>query len=72
MKYEGEPYRNTIAHYEHQLAELDEKIAEAASANEKKTLRDRKALLTARHEAKTDEAIASEDMGRMQPRTKEC
>ncbi len=64
--YEGEPYRNTVAHYEHQLAELDEKIADAASANEKKAFRDRKALLIARHDAKTDEAIASEDMGRME------
>jgi hypothetical protein len=64
--YEGEPYRNTIAHYEHQLAELHEKIADAGTANEKKALRDRKALLTARHEAKSDDAIASEDIGRLE------
>jgi hypothetical protein len=46
--YEGEPYRNTVAHFAHQLDKLDEKIADAGSANEKKALRDRKALLTAR------------------------
>ncbi len=64
--YESGPYRDTVAHYEHQLAELGEKIADAASANEKKTLRDRKALLTARHEAKSDAAINAEDMGRLE------
>ncbi len=57
--YEGEPYRNTAAHYEHQLAKLDVTIADAVTANEKKALRDRKALLTARYEAKSDDAIAS-------------
>jgi hypothetical protein len=41
-------------------------LTNAASINEKKTLRDRKALLTARHEAKTEEAIASEDIGRLE------
>ncbi len=47
------------------LAELDEKIADAESANEKKALRDKKALLTARHEAKSETAIAAEDAGRI-------
>ncbi len=34
--YEGEPYRNTIAHYEHQLGELDEKIADAATPTKRR------------------------------------
>ncbi len=34
--YEGEPYRDTATHFEHQSDELDEKIADAASANKKK------------------------------------
>jgi hypothetical protein len=47
------------------LADLDEKIADAASANEKKMLHDRKALLTARHEAKSDANINAKDIGRL-------
>ncbi len=64
--YEGEPYRDNATHVEHQLDELDETIADAVSANEKKALRDKKAGLTARHEAKSEGAIKAEDAGRME------
>jgi hypothetical protein len=64
--YEDEPYRNTVTHYAHQLDELDDKINKTESATEIRALRDRKALITARHEAKDVAAIASEDAGRME------
>jgi hypothetical protein len=44
--YEGEPYRDTVTHLEHQLDELDEKIADAVSSKNEPH-RDRKAALTA-------------------------
>jgi hypothetical protein len=64
--YEGEPYRDKVTYLEHRLNELDKKIADAVSANEKKALRDKKAALTARHEAKSEAAIKAEDAGRME------
>jgi len=64
--YEGEPYRNTVTHYAYQLDDLDDKIDKTESATEIRALQARKALLTARHEAKDAAAIASEDAGRME------
>ncbi len=64
--YEGEPYRETVAPHEHILAELDEQIASTASANEKRALRERRAHLVARHEAKSEAAIKVEDIGRLE------
>jgi hypothetical protein len=64
--YEGEPYRETATHLEHQLDELDEKIADAVRASKKKALHDRKAALTARNEGKSEAAIKAEDAGEME------
>ncbi len=63
--YEGEPYRDTVVHYEHQLATLDEQIAETPSANKKKALRTRGDALINSHAVKSEAAIRAEDIGRM-------
>jgi hypothetical protein len=64
--YEGESYPDTVAHYEHQLAELGEQIAETSGANEKRALRTRRDALINSHAAKSKAAIRTEDIGRLE------
>ncbi len=60
--YEGEPYRDTVAHYEHLLAEVDElAIADTASSNEKRELRFRRKALVTSYPGKSKVAIKVED-----------
>ncbi len=54
--------RDTIAHHEHLLAELDEEIADTASANEKRQLCERRFYLVAKHESRSKAAIWAEDI----------
>ncbi len=46
--HEGEPYRDTVAHHKHVVAELDEQIADTIRTNEKRTQRQRRDSLVTR------------------------
>ncbi len=48
------------------MRKLDKEIADTANAAEKIALRDRRATIVADHDAKIDEELTSEDMGRLE------
>ncbi len=49
--YEGDPYQDAVVQYQNIMIQLDSQIADAASATEKRTLRERRAVVVTETEA---------------------